>query len=171
MDLSILIVAWNTRDILLACLESIGQHAPHRPYEIIVVDNASTDGAVESLRRLPQVHVIANDRNRGFAVANNQGLRTASGRYILLLNPDTIIHPHSLDILCEFMDHNEEVAACGPRLLNGDGTLQPSTRRFPTFRGALYRYTPLKSLGVFRRHYRRWLMKDFATTAKRTSIS
>ncbi|MGE5297471.1 MAG: glycosyltransferase family 2 protein [Solirubrobacterales bacterium] len=161
MDLSILIVTWNTRDILLECLESIGQHAPQRAYEIIVVDNASTDGTVESLRRFPEIRVIANSRNCGFAAGNNQGLQASSGRYVLLLNPDTIVHPRSLEALCDFMDRNEDVAACGPRLLNADGTLQPSARRFPTFRGALYRYTPLRSLGIFRSHYRRWLMKDF----------
>jgi len=168
MDLSILIVTWNTRDVLLACLESIGQNAPHRPYEIIVVDNASTDGTAESLRyRFPQVRVIANDRNRGFAGANNQGLQAASGRYVLLLNPDTIAHPHSIETLCDYMDRHDDVAACGPRLLNDDGTLQPSARRFPTFRGALYQYTVLRSFGIFRGQYHRWLMKDFAHDRQR----
>jgi GT2 family glycosyltransferase len=144
-------------------LESILRHPPSGEFEIIVVDNASTDGTIDVVqRRFPQVLLIANDRNVGFAAANNQGMRRAAGQYILLLNPDTIVHPQSLDILCDFLDRHEDVAACGPRLLNEDGTLQPSARRFPTFRGALYRYTILKYFGVFRSHYRQWLMKDFA---------
>lgn len=163
MELSIIIVAWNTRDILMDCLESIVRHSPSRASEIIVVDNASADGTADSVRRgFPQVLVLSNDVNRGFAAANNQGMERASGQYILLLNPDTIVHPQSLDSLCEFMDRHEDVAICGPRLLNGDGTLQQSARRFPTFRGALHKYTVLRSLGIFRAHYVRWMMKDFA---------
>lgn len=161
--LSIIIVSWNTRQVLLDCLASIGRYPPSGLFEVLVIDNASTDDSAESIRRHhPHVLLIANDQNRGFAAANNQAIARARGQYLLLLNPDTIVHPHSLDILCEFMEHHEEVTACGPRLLNEDGTLQPSARRFPTFRGALHRYTALRYFGIFRGHYRRWLMKDFA---------
>jgi hypothetical protein len=162
MKLSIIIVSWNVREVLLDCLQSIDRHPPSENFEIILVDNASTDRTVDAVRPdFPQVSVMANDQNRGFAAANNQGLAGARGEYLLLLNPDTIVHPHSLNTLCAFMDRHPDAGACGPRLLNEDGTIQASVRRFPSFRGALYRYTILRYLHVFRGQYEAWWMKDF----------
>jgi len=162
MELSIIIVSWNVRDDLVRCLRSIEENRPRAEFEIIVVDNASSDGTVESIKRdFPKVTIIANNENRGFAAANNQGIKKARGRYLLFLNPDTIVHPLSLDVLMNFMDGNSNAGACGPKLLNRDGTTQPSTRRFPTFRGALYRHTVLRFLGIFRSEYEKLLMKDF----------
>ncbi len=162
MKLSIIIVNWNVKEDLVNCLQSIQKNPASEPFEIIVVDNASTDDTVEAVRmNFPDVIVIANDKNRGFAAANNQGIKRAVGKYIFLLNPDTIVHPDSLDILVKFMDENSDVGACGPQLLNKDGTIQPSARRFPTFRGALYRHTVFRFLHIFKKEYKRWLMKDF----------
>jgi hypothetical protein len=127
MRLSILIVSWNVRQDIVNCVRSIEQDPPQAEFEIIVIDNASEDGTVEVLRHdFPQVTLIANDENHGFAAANNQGIAGSRGEYVLLLNPDTILHPHSLDTLCAFLDGHPDVGACGPRLLNEDGTLQPS---------------------------------------------
>lgn len=162
MKLSIIIVAWNIREELVNCLRSIESNRPREDFELIVVDNASSDGTIEAVKNdWPQVITIANSENRGFAAANNQGIKRSKGRYVFFLNPDTLVHPHALDILTDFMDKNPDVGACGPRLLNADGTIQRSVRRFPTFRSALYQYTIFRQIGVFLGQYNRWLMKDF----------
>ncbi len=163
MRLSVIIVSWNVRQPLVACLQSLARHPPNDPPEVIVVDNASTDGTVAVVQRdFPRVSVLRNENNRGFAAANNQGIALARGEYLLLLNPDTIVHPCALETLCTFLDAHPDVGACGPRLLNEDGTTQPSARRFPSFRASLYRHTILRHFFVFRRHYRRWVMSGFS---------
>lgn len=162
MKLSILIASWNVKECLLDCLRSIQANPPQDEFEVLVVDNGSHDGTAQAVRRsFPDVTLVANADNRGFAVANNQALAQSSGRYLLLLNPDTIVHPDALDTLIRFMDENDDVGACGPKLLNEDGTVQPSIRGFPTFRAGLYQYRPIKSLAFFRKDFERWLMEDF----------
>ena len=162
VKLSIIIVNWNVKEDLIKCLTSLHKNPPSYVFEVIVIDNASTDGSVEAVRnKFPDVVVIAKSQNLGFAAGNNQGIERSQGEYILLLNPDTIVHPHSLDILVEFMDKNKDVGICGPQLLNQDGTIQPSARGFPTFRGALYRHTIFRYLRLFRYEYKKWLMKSF----------
>jgi hypothetical protein len=162
MRLSIVIVAWNVRRQLADCLESIGRYPPGGKFEVIVVDNASTDGTVEAVRRdFPWVTIFANEQNRGFAAANNRGLAVAQGEYLLLLNPDTIVHPHALETLCRFLQDHPDVDACGPRLLNKDGTLQPSAHGLPTFRASLHRHTIFRYFLVFRRQHRQWRMSSF----------
>lgn len=113
---SIVIVSWNVEEDLANCIRSIEENRPCGEFEVIVVDNASTDGTAETIRSdFPQVTLIANDENRGFAAANNIGIENSGGRYVLFLNPDTIVHPGSLDALVRFMDDNEDVGACGPK--------------------------------------------------------
>jgi len=162
MKLSIIIVSWNVKDDLIRCLQSLYENQPSSDFEVIVVDNASADGTIDEIRKnFENVFLISNDKNCGFAAANNQGIERSQGEYVLLLNPDTIIHPKSLDVLVKFMDDNKDVGACGPKLLSEDGTIQPSARCFPSFRGALYRHTAFKFLPIFRNEYKKWLMKDF----------
>lgn len=162
MKLSVIIVSWNVREELIDCLRSLRENRPRDKFEVIIVDNSSTDSTAEAVKRsFPHLRLIANSVNRGFAAANNQGIKEAQCEYVLLLNPDTIVRPKSLNILIKFMDENKDVGACGPKLLNENDTTQPSTRRFPTFRAALYRHTIFRSIGIFRKQYRRWLMKDF----------
>lgn len=133
MDLSIVIVNWNTRDLLARCLESVAGAAPALTREVLVVDNASTDGSAALVReRFPWVRLFENPENVGFARANNQGIRESSGRYILLLNPDTELRPGALETLVQFMDQHPRVGAAGPRLLNADGSLQLSCQPKPT---------------------------------------
>ena len=130
--------------------------------EIIVVDNASGDGTAQMVReRFPPVHLIANASNRGFAAANNQGLAVASGRHVLFLNPDTLVHPGALAAMVAALDANEKIGACGPQLLNADGSIQPSARRFPDYGALLHQYTPLRLLRLCRGAYRRYKMADF----------
>jgi len=163
MQLSIIIVCWNVRAELLNCLRSILANPPGCVYEIIVIDNAGSDGTADAVRRqFPAVKLIANDENRGFAAANNQGLESARGRYIFFLNPDTIIKNNSIDILLDYMQRNPEVAVCSPRLVFEDGRIQMTVRRYPSYTGALHRHTFFKVLGIFKPAYNKWLMKDFS---------
>ena len=168
MTLSIIIVSWNVRWDLTDCLKSINKYLPNTSFEVIVVDNASTDRTLEAIKTdFPEVITIANSENRGFAAANNQGIEISRGEYILLLNPDTILHMDSLKTLIEFMDKNKDVGICGPKLLNEDGSTQQSAREFPSYRGALYRFTFLKYFKIFKNSYRSWLMRDFDHKSQR----
>lgn len=130
-DLSIVIVSWNTRELLRSCLESIGASAGGVEIETRVVDNGSEDGTADMVEAdFPDIHLIRNDDNRGFAAANNQALRMARGRYLLLLNPDTEVEPDALRIALDAAEEWGTTVAA--RLLNPDGTLQHSCFRFPT---------------------------------------
>ncbi|GBE30448.1 N-acetylglucosaminyl-diphospho-decaprenol L-rhamnosyltransferase [bacterium BMS3Bbin04] len=130
IDLSVIIVSYNVRDLLATCLLSIAQAQVGLKVETWVVDNASDDDTVEMVRqRFPQVRVIANIENVGFAKANNLALNQASGRHLMILNPDTIVGAKSLSALVDFLDNNPEYGAVGPKLLNEDGTYQPAGKR------------------------------------------
>ncbi|MEN6371443.1 MAG: glycosyltransferase family 2 protein [Armatimonadota bacterium] len=132
MFLSIIIVNWNTTRLLEACLDSIYRHAPGFGFEVIVIDNASNDFASDALSlRFPKARVIANDRNLGYAEGNNQGIERASGRYILLLNPDTEVKNDTLAKLVEFLEAHPGAAAAGCRLVRPDGSIDRSVRGFP----------------------------------------
>lgn len=133
MDISVIIVGWNARHYLELCLESLTTTPPRRSMEIIVVDNASSDGSVEMIEaKFPQVKLIRNNENLGFAKGNNVGIRQCRGRYIALVNPDVIVFPGCLDALGNFLDQNPKVGNVGPRVLNPDMTMQSTCRRFPT---------------------------------------
>lgn len=161
MDLSVVIVSWNCVDHLERALASLEPERAALAMEVFVVDNASDDGTVERVAAaFGWVEMIANDDNRGFAAANNQALRRASGRHAILLNPDTEVHPGALRTLVDHLDGHPEVGAVGPRLIYPDGRLQRSSTLFPTMRGALHRFTAVRYLRLFRRHYRRYKMKD-----------
>lgn len=123
-DVSIVIVSWNTREILADCLRSIEEQT-HKNHEIIVVDNNSSDGTAESVEReFPDCVVIANADNRGFAGANNQGLEIARGRYVLLLNPDMIIFDGAIDKMIDWADRNPDVGCCSCQIMEGDDLIQ-----------------------------------------------
>lgn len=134
MDVSIIIVNWNTRDLLQSCLESIHKTIHDINYEIIVVDNASRDGSVAMLQeKYSEVRLIQNEDNRGFGAANNQAMRIMIGRYALLLNSDTVLTENAIRELFIFMEaHSEAAMACG-QLLNADGSKQNSVASFPNF--------------------------------------
>ncbi len=127
VDLSIIIVNWNTREMLAHCLASVYGTAGGLEFEVFAVDNASTDGSVQMVReRFPQVHLIENSENVGFARANNQAIRLSQGRYVLLLNSDTKVYPGALGTMVQFMERHPRAGGCGPLLLNADGSLQVS---------------------------------------------
>jgi GT2 family glycosyltransferase len=147
MDLSILIVNWNTRDFLAQCLASVYAHPPSGSFEVIVVDNASADGSAAMVRQcFCETTLIENGQNPGFAAANNQSIALSRGRYLLLLNPDTIVFPGALSALITFMDQNPAVGAAGSLLLNPDGSLQPSCHPEPTLMRELWRLFHLDRL-------------------------
>ena len=129
-NLSICIVNYQASDYLRGCLGSIMVNPPQGAYEIIVVDNGSTDGSRKMLQdEFPTVTVIANPANLGFTAPMNQALRRAQGQFLLLLNPDTLIHPQAFDRLLDFMQEHPQVGICGPKVLNTDGSLQAPCRR------------------------------------------
>ncbi|MGQ9675835.1 MAG: glycosyltransferase family 2 protein [Chloroflexota bacterium] len=147
LDLSVIVISYNTRELLTRCLKSVVSTVHGTSYEIIVVDNASRDGSAEMVRRdFPRVSLICNDVNRGFAAANNQGIRASRGRYILLLNSDAMVMPGSIRSMVEYMDSHEEVGVVGPRLLNADGSFQGSCADFPSLRGEMLLLTKLSKI-------------------------
>jgi GT2 family glycosyltransferase len=133
MDLSIVIVNWNTRELLRDCLRSVFQGLSPLKAEVIVVDNASDDGSsIMTNREFPEVRLIENDRNLGFAAGNNVALRKAKGRHVMLLNTDTLVHGDVLPQAVAWLDAHPGVGVLGPRVLNSDGSVQPSCSAFPS---------------------------------------
>jgi len=133
MKLSVVIVNWNTGDLLARCLQSVYRNLSAPDLEVIVIDNASTDGGPQMVgEKFPRATLISNPENVGFAKANNQGIRMSAGEYILLLNPDTELLPGAIPTLIDYLDRYPQSGACGPRLLNSDGSLQPSCSPAPT---------------------------------------
>lgn len=130
VDLSICIVSFNTRDLLQECLNSLYSDSARSSFELIIADNGSTDGTREMLmEQFPQVKVILNPTNLGYTTPMNQALRAGSGRYLMQLNPDTVIQPGVLDGLADFMDVHLQAGICTPKVLNRDGSLQKQCRR------------------------------------------
>lgn len=145
MDVSIIIVAWNVRQLLEECLASVFEQTSGVTFEVIYVDNASVDGSSDTVRaKFPSVRIIQNDRNLGFIKANNQGIRVAQGRYILLLNSDTLVLDNAVAKIVRFGDEHPQAAVVGGRVLNPDETLQRSCLTFHSltqiFLGATYLY-------------------------------
>lgn len=169
--LSVVIVSWNVREDLRECLGSllgtgeqglgIGKGMP--AVEVIVVDNASTDGTAEMVRReFPQVKLICNSENLGYTKANNIGIKQSRGKYILLLNPDTIVKPNALKALVECAEAHPDAGIIGAKLLNPDGSIQRSARSFPDIGAGLFRNTVLGRLFPNNPFVRRYLLTDFS---------
>jgi len=132
-SVSVVIVSWNAREYLLRCLASLTKHASRYPLEVIVVDNCSSDGSVEAVRnQYPQVKLVRNSTNLGFARANNLGIRMSSSRYVCLMNSDAEALPDCITSLVDFCEAHPDVGMVGPRIRGGDGKLQRSCRGFPS---------------------------------------
>jgi len=160
VDLSVVIVSYNVRRFLEQALRSVFAALEGLEGEVWVVDNASSDGSVQMVReQFPQVKLIANEENVGFARANNQAIAQARGRYVLLLNPDTVVRKDTFRIMVKFMDEHPEAGAAGCKVLNPDGTLQLACRRgFPTPMVAFYKIVGLSSLFPKSRRFGRYNM-------------
>ena len=152
MNVAVIIVSFNTKELLRKCLASIEKMetgncpaerdpALREKLETIVIDNASSDGSPEMIKKeFSQVKFIANKKNQGFAKANNQGLKIAKGDYLLLLNSDTEVRPGTLQKLEEFAQNRPQAGVVGAKLLNPDGSIQPSVYHFPTIWRAIKEY-------------------------------
>ena len=154
--LSILIVNWNVRDLLRDCLRSIERGQGALDVEVIVVDSASVDDSVAMVAaEFPWVTLLPQTENVGFARGNNVALAEARGDYLLLLNPDTVVLDDALTVLVDFLREHPDVGAVAPQLLNPDGSVQSSRRRFPTLVTGFFESTWLEGLapGVLRRYY------------------
>jgi GT2 family glycosyltransferase len=133
IDFSVIIVSWNAQHYLMPCLDSLFETVKNRPFEVFVVDNASTDGSPEAVEeRYPSVTVIRNTQNLGFAKANNIALKQSVGKYLFLINSDVKILDGCIEEMIQFMDHHSEAGLAGPKILNSDGSLQPHCRYAPS---------------------------------------
>ena len=151
MLLSIVVVSWNTCDLLVQCLQSVygTLEAWTISCEVIVVDNASMDDSVQAVRRrFPGVVLIENPVNVGFARANNQAIERSEGQYVLLLNPDTVVQPGAIQGLLHFMDTHPQAGAVAPKLVNPDASFQASWARFPTLLSEFFLMTGLARVFV-----------------------
>lgn len=157
VELSVVVVSYNSRAYLPACLGSLLPQVRALRGEVIVVDNASTDGSPEVVRQFSGVRLVESAVNVGFVRAVNQALKLAQGRFILILNPDTEVRPGAVGTLVRFMAEHPRVGLAGPKLLYPDGTVQPSRRRFPGLAVLLTEGTFIQwhfpGLGIFRRFY------------------
>jgi GT2 family glycosyltransferase len=149
MILSIVIVNWNTRDLIKTCVESVFDTTPvsELDYEVIVIDNGSSDGSKEYLLSLGnKIRFISNENNTGYAKACNQGMKISSGKYILLLGSDTRMRAGTLKTCVEYLEQNVSAGAAGCKLLYPDGKIQNSTKKFPSLRNAFFAYLSLDKL-------------------------
>lgn len=162
MTISVIIVSYNVKEFLYQCLQSLRKSLVNIDYEIIVVDNNSVDGSAEMVRyEFPDIRLINNKDNKGFASACNQGLAVSCGQFILLLNPDTLIQEDTIKTMLEFFSHHEEVGAAGCKILNADGSLQPACRRsfptpmaaFPKIFGLSWLFPKIKTFGKYNLSY------------------
>ncbi len=145
--LSVLIVNWNTRDLLRACLQSLRRYPLSEPMEVWVLDNASPDGSAEMVRaEFPEVRLIASECNLGYAAGNNLLLQRAEGEYLLLLNPDTEVTEGALDTAVQYLREHPDVAALGAKLVHPDGRVQRSVRGFPEPEAVMWEYLGLARL-------------------------
>lgn len=146
MQLSIVVVNYNTKELVLGCIESIKKSGFDGEFEVIVVDNASTDGSAQALSKLEEITLIKNSKNMGFAKANNRGIKISSGKYVLLLNSDTKLKKKTLNTLVNFAKKTQDAGVVGVKLLDVNGTPQPSVFNFPgvlnAFRGKHEPYVP-----------------------------
>lgn len=161
-DLTVVVISTNEADYLRACLRSVFRSKGN--FECIVMDNASTDETPAVLSaefKDDRLTSVRNPRKLGFIENNNIAMRMARGRYVLLLNPDTVVEPEAFEVMTRFMDGHPDAAVSTCRLYYRDGTPQPNCRRFPTPLTYLYRITGLDKLFPRHRAVRRYLLADF----------
>ena len=161
VDVSVIIVAWNVRQLLHDCLKSVYKKTQDIDFEVIYVDNASEDGSVEMVReQFAEVRIIENDENKGFIKANNQGIEVAQGRYVLLLNSDTILLDNAIARTVRFADANLDAAVFGCKVLNPDRTIQRTCFMYPSvlnmFLAATYLYKIFPKSRFFGREHMTW---------------
>jgi GT2 family glycosyltransferase len=159
-DLSVIIVNWNVKKQLEACLQSLYEHTQQVSCEVLVVDNASQDGSPEMIAaEFPKVQLLRNPANVGFARANNQAITLSKGRYVLLLNPDTLLHDDALSRMVSFLDHRADIGVLGCKVLTAEGKIDTRcARRFPTLWGELFELARLSYRFPHNRLFGEYLM-------------
>ncbi len=171
MDLTVVILNWNTRDLLRNSLESLlgpRKATSKIAMQVIVVDNASEDDSREMVRsEFPDVLLITNPRNTGFGSGNNLALPSCKGRYVMFLNSDTVVNECAMDRLVAYADSNPDIGVVGPKLLNGDGSLQYSCRTYPNLGTGFFRNTPLGRLFPGNHFTNDYLMTSYDHAAPR----
>lgn len=162
MDLSCIIVTYNQSDRLVKCLQSIRETVSLPEYEVRVVNNDRRESLHEIESRFPGIHIVTNPSNIGFARANNQAAKSARGETLLFLNPDTLLHPGAVEAMMRYLEAHPETGILAPKVLDPDGAVQASCRRFPDlWTGLFNRYSFLSRLFPRNRFTRRYLMQDF----------
>src|SRR3989338_2974243 len=183
MDLSIIILNYKQKGLLKQCLKGIVMAKPELTYEIIVIDNHSEDGSLAMVETMflpeaetntsqpmlpiakplviPPIKTIAALANDGFAAGNNLGIKAAKGKYLMILNPDIALVPGTLEKMIVYLEENSKVGVLGPKLINPDGNVQDSCRRFPSLLTPLYRRTVFGKFPISKNPISHYLMKDF----------
>ena len=172
MDLAVVIVSYNTRDMLRDCLNSLPDATAGLSTEVWVVDNNSPDHSAGMVQdEFPNVRLVANTENAGFTRANNQALRQVQSRHAVILNPDTVCRPGSLATLVRYLDMHADTGAVGPKLLNSDGSLQPNGSRFPNPVQDFLVVSEVRRL--FRARFERWsrMREDFDLECELDTVS
>jgi GT2 family glycosyltransferase len=163
IDISIVIVSYNVKEYLRKCLETIFQDSSSLHVEAIVVDNRSEDGSAEMVRReFPSVTLIPNDQNNGFSKANNQGIRESKGRYVLLLNPDTLLWENTLSVTYDYMEKHPEVGCVGIKTFTASGSIFPNGSSFPAAWKVMGKFLMVKQMLP-----NRWIRKHFPSSMGR----
>jgi GT2 family glycosyltransferase len=161
-DLSVIVLSWNTRELLGECLDAVDRGRGNLEVEVIVIDNASSDGSSDFVaNRFPAARLVRNAENRGYAAGVNQGLALATGAKVCLLGSDTRVAPGALPALCAFLDAHPNAGAVAPRLVNPDGSVQNACMRFPTLKTVLYWDTFLQAWFPKNRELRRYRYEDW----------
>ena len=160
--ISIIILNYQTKNLVKYCIKGIKFLNLNLDYEIIVVDNVSNDGIEEMIREnFSEVKFIQAKKNRGYAAGNNLGIKSARGKYILILNPDVVVLEGAIEKMYEFMETHPEAGLLGPRLNSPDGSLQETCYRFPKFFTPFFRRTFLGKLWFVKKHLDQFLMRDY----------
>ena len=163
VDVSVIIVTWNSANVIDACVKSVISNSETLKIELIIIDNNSSDNTYDKLLNIDfqNLQVYKNETNLGFTKAVNQGIKYSSGKHVMLLNPDTVLKPHCLDFLASFLNNNESYSACCPLLLNEDGTIQQSIRNFPDYWTMFCEFSLLAYIFSKTKFFGKWKMKYF----------
>lgn len=162
IDLSVVIITWNQKDKLEQCLNSIFHQKPRCNFEVVVIDNYSRDGTWGMLQKFKdEIKMVGNSKNKGVAPARNQGIRIANGKYIMMLDDDTVVHKGCFDNIVKFMDRHQDVWCAGTKQLKPDGSLEYNARTFYDFMTILFRRTFLGWIFPNNRYVKKHLMLEW----------
>lgn len=166
IDLSIIILSFNTKELLDSCLASIFGSNPKLTYEIIVVDNASSDGIIEHVeKKYPQISLIKSNKNLGYSAGNNLGVKKAQGKYLLFLNSDTEAVGQALDVMVECLNRQKKIAILGPKLIFADGAIQRSAGSFYSLKNTILMLFGLQRLGFLKSSPDKFKVVDWVSGA------